>query len=312
MPTMTNLLRPAGNAVRGLRERCLRTRARRGTETETIRAEMGILVTLAEPSHGRARRRRRFRRALRARAPAAHPDRDRGGPARREDAEAAALAAAGERSPGQAAQAARDRSARNAPADHWRRERINPNFSLAFASLGSISGYACRPDDAIANTEIAIRLNPRDPSLVFRYSTVSLAHFVRGDFVTARDWAQRTVSTKSDWWLGHGLLAASRAHLEDAKGAREAGAELLRLFPKFSINSLPFPAVQDPRHAEVFRAGLRKAGVPDLSGEGVGNPARLEQMAEPRGAALAGSRSRHDGCRGTRRGRVQASPSRRR
>jgi hypothetical protein len=120
---------------------------------------------------------------------------------------------------------------------------------------------------------------------------VSLAHFVRGDFVTARDWAQRTVSTKSDWWLGHGLLAASRAHLEDAKGAREAGAELLRLFPKFSINSLPFPAVQDPRHAEVFRAGLRKAGVPDLSGEGVGNPARLEQMAEPRGGALAGSSS---------------------
>jgi adenylate cyclase len=140
--------------------------------------------------------------------------------------------------------------------------RINPNFSLGFASLGSISAYACRPDEAIANTEIAIRLNPRDPSLFFRYSALSLAYFVEGDFVTARDWAQKTVSSKSEWWLGHALLAATRAHLQDIKGAREAGAELIRLFPNISIDSLPFQAVQDPRHAEVFRAGLRKAGLP--------------------------------------------------
>jgi len=146
--------------------------------------------------------------------------------------------------------------------------RMNPNFSLAFASLGSISGYACHPDEAIANTEIAIRLNPRDPSLFFRYSTLSLAHFVKGDFVTARDWAQKSVSSKSEWWLGHALRAASRAHLEDMEGAREAGAELIRLFPNFSINSLPFRAVQNRRHLEVFRAGLRKAGLPDLSGGG--------------------------------------------
>jgi adenylate cyclase len=139
--------------------------------------------------------------------------------------------------------------------------RINPNFSLGFASLGSISAYACRPDEAIANTDIAIRLNPRDPSLFFRYSALSLAYFVEGDFVTARDWAQKTVSSKSEWWLGHALLAASTAHLEDIKGAREAGAELMRLFPNISIDSLPFRAVQDPRHAEVFRAGLRKAGL---------------------------------------------------
>jgi adenylate cyclase len=140
--------------------------------------------------------------------------------------------------------------------------RINPNFSLGFASLGSISAYACRPHEAIANTEIAIRLNPRDPSLFFRYSALSLAYFVEGDFVTAGDWAQRTISSKSEWWLGHALLAASRAHLQDTEGAREAGAELIRLFPKFTINSLPFCAVQDPRHAEVFSAGLRKAGLP--------------------------------------------------
>jgi adenylate cyclase len=140
--------------------------------------------------------------------------------------------------------------------------RINPNFSLGFASLGSISAYACRPDEAIANTEIAIRLNPRDPSVFFRYSALSLAYFVEGDFVTARDWAQKTISSKSEWWLGHALLAASRAHLQDTEGAREAGAELTRLFPKFSINALPFPAVQDPSYLEVFRAGLHKAGLP--------------------------------------------------
>jgi len=90
----------------------------------------------------------------------------------------------------------------------------------------------------------------------FRYSALSLAYFVEGDFVTARDWAQKTVSSKSEWWFGHALLAASGAHLQDTEGAREAGAELIRLFP-ITINSLPL-AVQDPRHAEVFSAGLRK------------------------------------------------------
>ena len=141
--------------------------------------------------------------------------------------------------------------------------RINPNFSLGYATLGSTSGYACRPEEAIANTELAIRLNPRDPSLFFRYSTLSLAYFVMGDFVTAKDWAQRTVSSKPEWWLGHALLAASRAHLDDVAGAREAGVELMRRFPKLSIISLPFRTMHDPRHLEVFRAGLRIAGLPE-------------------------------------------------
>ena len=87
--------------------------------------------------------------------------------------------------------------------------------------------------EAIANTEIAIRLNPRDPSVFFRYPALSLAYFIERDFVTARDWAQKTIFSKSEWWLGHALLAASRAHLQDTEGAREAGAELTRLFPKF-------------------------------------------------------------------------------
>ncbi|PVE20525.1 hypothetical protein DC522_31820 [Microvirga sp. KLBC 81] len=38
----------------------------------------------------------------------------------------------------------------------------NPNFSLAYGSLGTTLAWAGRSDESIATVEIAIRLNPRD------------------------------------------------------------------------------------------------------------------------------------------------------
>src|SRR5215208_2490202 len=50
---------------------------------------------------------------------------------------------------------------------------------------------------------ICMRLNPRDPSIFFRYSSLSLAHFLQKSFDEAREWADRAVARKPDWWLGH-------------------------------------------------------------------------------------------------------------
>ena len=65
-----------------------------------------------------------------------------------------------------------------------------------------------------------MRLNPRDPSIFFRYSSLSFAHFVKEDYVTACEWAQRAVLRKSDWWFGQALLAASVAFLDRPSEAR--------------------------------------------------------------------------------------------
>src|SRR5829696_9110569 len=56
---------------------------------------------------------------------------------------------------------------------------INPNFFLAYGSLGTTLAFAGQADESIENTMICIRLNPRDPSIFFRYSSLSLAHFLQ-------------------------------------------------------------------------------------------------------------------------------------
>ena len=47
---------------------------------------------------------------------------------------------------------------------------LNPNCSLAYGSLGTVLSYSGEPDESIRNNEIAIRSNPRDISIFFRYS----------------------------------------------------------------------------------------------------------------------------------------------
>ena len=59
---------------------------------------------------------------------------------------------------------------------------LNPNCSLAYGSLGTLLGILGRSDDAIANQEIAIRSNPLDPSIFFRFSGVALAHYMAGRY----------------------------------------------------------------------------------------------------------------------------------
>ena len=53
------------------------------------------------------------------------------------------------------------------------------NFSVAYGSIGTTLALAGRADESIEYTNMAMRLNPRDPSLFFRYTTLSLAHFVQ-------------------------------------------------------------------------------------------------------------------------------------
>ena len=55
---------------------------------------------------------------------------------------------------------------------------INPNCSLAYGSLATVLNHTGQPDEAVANNETAIRSNPRDPSIFYRYNGLALSHFL--------------------------------------------------------------------------------------------------------------------------------------
>jgi adenylate cyclase len=83
-----------------------------------------------------------------------------------------------------------------AAAELKRAIEINPNCSLAFGSLGTVLSYSGEPEESIKNNEIAIRLNPRDISIFFRYSGVAMAHFVAGRYSDAVQWARKCIHRK--------------------------------------------------------------------------------------------------------------------
>jgi adenylate cyclase len=122
--------------------------------------------------------------------------------------------------------------------------------------------YAGRADESIEKTQYAIRLNPRDPSIFFRYSALSIAYFVLSDYEQSRKWAQLSIERKPDWWVGHALVIASMVRLGKKGDAVSAAIELLRIAPTISLSSLPIQPVRPLAARKLFYEALRMAGIP--------------------------------------------------
>ena len=141
---------------------------------------------------------------------------------------------------------------------------LNPNCSLAYGSLGTVLSIIGEPDESIRNNEIAIRSNPKDPSIFFRYSGIAMAHFRAGRYTEATQWARKSINRKPNWRIGHAVLASSLAQLNLLEEAKEAVDNFLENIPNETITDLlkvlPFKRSDD---AQQFEEGLRKAGLPD-------------------------------------------------
>lgn len=139
---------------------------------------------------------------------------------------------------------------------------LNPNCSLAHGSLGTALALVGRSDEAIARQQIAIRSNPRDPSIFFRFTGIALAHYAAGRFDEATDWAGRAVHRMPRWYLGHVLQAASQAQA----GRDEAAADTVRaaraVLPGLTLADLDRVPYSDAERMEGLRTCLRHAGLP--------------------------------------------------
>lgn len=140
---------------------------------------------------------------------------------------------------------------------------LNPNCSLAFGSLGTVLNYSGEPDESIKNNEIAIRLNPRDISIFFRYSGLAMAHFVAGRYSEAVQWALKCVNRKPSWRVGHAVLAASLAQLDLIEEAKAAVDNYLEIIPDETISKLRFLPFKNHIDARRLEEGLQKAGLPE-------------------------------------------------
>ncbi|WP_299354337.1 LuxR C-terminal-related transcriptional regulator [uncultured Shimia sp.] len=137
---------------------------------------------------------------------------------------------------------------------------LNPNCSLAYGSLGTLLGILGRSEDAIANQEIAIRSNPLDPSIFFRFSGLALAHYMAGRFEAAIEWAERAIHRMPRWYFAHFVLVASYEALDRQEDAANAVKHCQNVLPDTSIKDLDRVPLKDARKLNELRARLNKAG----------------------------------------------------
>ncbi len=140
---------------------------------------------------------------------------------------------------------------------------INPNYSTARGSLGTVLCYVGRAAEGIEKNQIAIRSDPLNPSIFFRYSGIALGYYLIGDEARAVEWAQKSIQRNRSWYLGHVYLVAALARLDRHEEAEAALRDYLALCPTASIaglKRLPFKNADD---AERLWAGLRQAGLPE-------------------------------------------------
>ena len=154
--------------------------------------------------------------------------------------------------------------------------QLNPSNAIAHAQLGIALSFAGRPVDGIGHLEHSLKLNPQDPRIHFVLAMLARAHLNARDADAAARWAETTVHRRSDYPLGHLVLAAACGHLGRKAEAVAALAECERLDPGFATRWALRPMYKNPDDDLYFLQGLHKAGL-DV---GVEDPVSNTAMAE--------------------------------
>jgi adenylate cyclase len=112
---------------------------------------------------------------------------------------------------------------------------LNPNFAYGYSFLGAALAASGNGDDALATIDRAVRLSPRDLLRDEFDLFYAFAHFQRGDYARAADFAASAASLRPGHAYPYRILAASSALVGDLRRAAAALAEILALTPGFTL-----------------------------------------------------------------------------
>lgn len=140
---------------------------------------------------------------------------------------------------------------------------LNPNCSVAYGSLGTALSLSGQLDEAIANSEIAIRSNPRDPSIFFRFTVISLSHYLAQRYDYAIKWADKAIQRMPNWYFGHFLLVASYVQSDQMANAKRTVDRCCTALPDISITQLNRMPLEDLGAMARLRESLIQAGIPE-------------------------------------------------
>jgi adenylate cyclase len=143
----------------------------------------------------------------------------------------------------------------------------NPNNAGAHARDGFYRMLLGRSEEGFSGVETAFRLSPRDPSVPYWQYMVCHLHSHLAQWQQAIDWCNKAHAGSPGNWYPLVDLAAANAWVGRDKDAKEAVAELQKVYPGFTVQKWAgIHWTDDPtfnaQYARIVE-GLRKAGLPE-------------------------------------------------
>jgi len=148
-------------------------------------------------------------------------------------------------------------------------DRNDPNTLVQLSMCKFLTGGSDR--EAIALTEQAIRLSPRDPVMGWWYTWIGFVHLLQSRIDEAIAWLEKARNADPGHAQRHAWLASAYALKGDTERASDEIAEARRLSSDDRYSTIArlkaaqywgVPKVRVLFEATYF-AGLRKAGVPE-------------------------------------------------
>jgi TolB-like protein/Tfp pilus assembly protein PilF len=140
--------------------------------------------------------------------------------------------------------------------------RLNPNFSLAQGGYSLVLSYFGRWQEASAAARRALRLSPRDPFSAIFNGIAAYAEFVGRNYDEAMRLGRESIRERPDFAGGHRVLTAAAGMAGKIDNARAALQALRRVQPNLSVNfiadQLP---IKEPAERDHYLEGLRRAGL---------------------------------------------------
>ena len=139
---------------------------------------------------------------------------------------------------------------------------LNPNFALAYAWRGIVTGYAGQFEASNEALDRAYRISPRDPFNAWLPALRSIAYFAAERHAEARDLAYQTIKLRSDMVGAWRVVTITSAHLGELDEARRALTEVRRLQPTISLAwARDYGPWVRPQDLERYVEGFRLAGL---------------------------------------------------
>ena len=146
---------------------------------------------------------------------------------------------------------------------------LDRNHAAAYVGRARNLNIIGRAAEALAPVEKAIRLSPRDPDLYVWYFVLCHANTHLARDAQAIEWCLKSLATGKKFYFAYVDLASAYAWRGQNAEAAAAVAELLKLRPGFTVQTLVKEGSgtsDNPAFRKEFQRiveGVRKAGLPE-------------------------------------------------